>query len=621
MKNEQGELCGEYMLRKIVTTTGKRVYKKLPKNLQTKALKVAAPHIYKIHTKGIVANSQMVAFVKKHPKPVSIVIPSYNDYPLLKACIESIYRTCNNFDYEIIVVDDYCQPANRELLKTLETDTVRLILKDEREGFAKAVNRGMSEAKHDILLLNSDIVAQDGWLEALQYSAYQIDEKIGMVSPKLVYPDGRIQYGGTYYARVLAPQWFGHLFVGRAATTPVANVPYYNRSISGACVYITTKAFKEIKLLDDTYWLGFEDVDYGLKAWKKGIRCYYQPASMLIHYESASRGYSQGKRELASMRYFWSKWSKLFLDRTLESDASIEVDYVVSDASTSLWKEYVKEQAALLRKQGYKTTIHEVVADTNDEALISKISNKKSLKVCCDWGAQKTVWLASLEKGKAVYLLSGVESVDYGTDPEQQAKIIAQYRPEFDYVAPNRWTTDQLRVETAWEAAHRVVPAIEPRTLSPSHKKRGVVVVDASKQQRRQLDTFLKDHGSTAHYVETSSVDRREIEHLRSLDPRAVVMMSESQNSLLGLAMMSIGGGLVGLTNDKTRYEILDGYNALLVAPGDMSAIEKSLSDILTDDTVWRELRDNGYETALRFSKLNGKQIASTLETIARTAV
>lgn len=606
------------MLQKIVTTAGKRVYKKLPKNLQKKALKAAAPHIYKIHTRGIIADRQMVDFVKRNPRPVSIVIPSYNDYPLLRACIESIYRTCENFEYEIIVVDDYAQSENRKRLKTLENEKVRLILKERREGFAKAVNRGMKEAKYDILLLNSDIVAQDGWLEALQYSAYEIDEKIGLVSPKLVYPDGRIQYGGTYYARILAPQWFGHLFVGRAATNPVANIPYYNRSISGACVYITRKAFDAIDTLDDTYWLGFEDVDYGLRAWGAGYRCYYQPASMLIHYESASRGYSQGKRELASMRYFWSKWDSLFMNRTIV--ATPEVDYVVSDASTPLWHSYVKAQAAALKKAGYKVTTYTIKADERNESLITTLEKKKSLKISSDWGAQTSVWLGSLERGKSAYLLPGIESVDYASNPSLQAKIISQYRPEFDYIAPNRWTADQLKAESAWEAQYRVVPAILPKPLTDAKNSSFIAVVDATSEQQRHIKEYCTKNKLKVEFFATKSIDSEHIEMLRKRNPRAVIVLSIQANSLLPLSLMSIGGAYIGVVNDITRYEVMDGYNALLINPDDMAALDKSLGDI-ADDQVWNELRNNGHASAYRFATTSSQQMQSTIESIARTAI
>ena len=268
---------------------------------------------------------------KNNKKPVSIVIPSFNDYPLLEACIKSVKETCSIFDYEIIIVDDYCRPENTDRLLSLEDERVRVILREKNGGFGKAVNTGIREAKNDVILLNSDIVAKAGWLEALQFSAYAIDQKIGMVSPKLVYPDGRIQYGGTYHAKVLAPQWFGHLYVGRAANDPVANVAGYNRSISGACVYIKTDAIKKLGLLDEKFWLGFEDVDYGLRGWQAGFRSYYQPSSMLVHHESATRCYSQGSKELGSMRHFWSRWENLFFSAFPSKNKTIEIDYVVSN--------------------------------------------------------------------------------------------------------------------------------------------------------------------------------------------------------------------------------------------------------------------------------------------------
>ncbi|MCU1404030.1 MAG: glycosyltransferase family 2 protein, partial [Glaciihabitans sp.] len=272
------------------------MYAKLPAPAKSAMADTVTARSFASNTAGLAVSADTLHWVAAHRRQVSIVIPSYNDFPLLTAALASVETTCADFDYEVIVVDDYCQEENSTLLRTLEgshNGRVRVIFKEERKGFAVSVNVGMAAARYDIVLLNSDIVAQPGWLDALQHSSYNIDPKIGMVSPKLVYPDGRIQYAGTYYARVLAPQWFGHLYVGSAATRAQANVAGYNRSISGACVYITTAAYAELGSLDENFWLGFEDVDYGLTAWTRGIRCYYEPASLLIHHESASRGYSQ----------------------------------------------------------------------------------------------------------------------------------------------------------------------------------------------------------------------------------------------------------------------------------------------------------------------------------------
>lgn len=576
-----------------------------------------APGMYAVNTSGLHPASEMIAWVAQHPRGVSIVIPSYNDVPFLTKCLQSIERTCRSFDYEVIVVDDFCEPENAAVLASLQDDHVRVILKEKRQGFAVAVNVGMAEARHDIVLLNSDIVAQNGWLEALQYGAYAVDGRIGMVSPKLVYPDGRIQYGGTYYARVLAPQWFGHLHVGAPASKPVANVAGYNRSVSGACVYVTRAAYEAVGPLDEAYWLGFEDVDWGLKAWSEGFRCYYQPASMLVHHESASRGYSQGWRELASMRYFWSKWSPRFLERKLPEMAPL--DYVISEQSSDHWKQYVHEQTDRLRIAGYRVEVHQIVSGV-DETVVAALLDRPSVKICCDWGAASTTWLAASATGVPVYLLPGVESGAFPDDPSLQARIVSGYRPEFDYIAPNRWTADQLRAEAAWETTRRVVPVLRPPELRLADSSGDVVTFGLSASQRAVVDGIAREFGvQSSHFAEAvTGLDR--VRRVQTMHPRVIVCSTEFDSALVPLGLMSSGAALVTQASSKTRYEILDGFNALLFEGADDPAMGRAVRDILSRDPVWRELATNGHGTAHRWYDVNANEMSSAIEAISRVA-
>jgi GT2 family glycosyltransferase len=593
--------------------------KRLPRPAADLLRRAEGPRAYGRNTAGLTADAAMRAWAVAAARPVSIVIPSYNDIPLLRAAVASIEETCAGFEYEVIIVDDYCQPANSELLRTFESPTVHVVFKEERVGFARTVNVGMALAKHDIVLLNSDIVAKDGWLEALQYSAYAIDEKIGLVSPKLVYPNGTIQYGGTYYARLLAPQWFGHLFVGSAATRPVANVATYNRSISGACVYITRDAYDVLGPLDEEYWLGFEDVDYGLRAWDRGIRCYYQPASMLVHHESASRGYSQGQRELGSMRYFWRRWSEQFLTRVL--DPSPAVDYVISPAATAAWRDYVSDQAAELRALGHSVEIHESTTRGVDEPLVDLLRGRDSITVSCDWGSSETVWLASLQHGKPAYLLPGVESGRYPADPARQSSIVANYKPEFDYIAPNRWTADQLRAEAAWEARGRVVPVIRPVAASEPGDRSSVVTVGLTATARATVDAVARELAVPVLHVDDVEPSAATLGEIAASSPRVVIALAEYDSSLTPLALMAMGAAYVGRLNDKTRYEVLDGYNSLLVDPSSTTAVSTAIGDLFDDDRVWRDLAANGRATAERLHALNAREMSRILAGIADNAV
>jgi hypothetical protein len=498
----------------------------------------------------------------------------------------------------------------------LQQGRVRVILKERRQGFAGAVNVGMTEAKHDIVLLNSDIVAKGSWLDALQQRAYAGDG-VGLVSPKLVYPDGRIQYAGTYYARVLAPQWFGHLHVGAPATKPAANVPGFNRSISGACVYITRQAFEVVGLLDEEFWLGFEDVDYGLRAWQRGVRCYYEPAAMLVHHESASRGYSQGARELASMRFFWARWDHLFLQR--RGTDPMKVDYLISDAAPGLWRRYVEEQRSALRDLGRDATVYEVPSGTIDESTVEELRDRESVKIACDWGASTTAWLSGLEHGNLLYLLPGMETIRHGDRPDVQALVLSHYRPEFDYIAPNRWSADQLRLEAAWEVQHRLVPAMSQ--IAVSDVSGDVVCVGSDEAWCGTVEAAARALGRECAHIRATAIDTDVVEAVASASASVVVSSVAEETSLGALQLMGSGAALVTVINDRLRYEVLDGYNALTIAPGDLAGLRSFLEVVLSDDRARSELSQNGRLTAERHRGANPAAMARVLEHAASTPI
>jgi len=593
----------------LLTRLARRASRQIPDSWKVGIRSARVDKSYARNTAGVVPDAQMAEWFEQHGRPVSIVIPSYNDVDLIAEALASIEDTCRGVEHEIIIVDDYIDPDVAARLQQFTSTTVRVVLKARRLGFAGTVNVGMSEARHDIILLNSDIVAKRGWVQALQYSAYAIDPEIGMVSPMLVYPDGRIQYGGTYYARLLAPQWFGHLHVGSPATRPSARVAGYNRSVSGACVYITREAFDRVGLLDDDFWLGFEDVDYGLRAWDRGIRCYYQPAALLVHHESASRGYSQGHRELASMRRFWQRWENRLLTRRMPEDSG--VDFVLGWGADPLWADYVESLAEAARAEGRRADVHRIAAETTDEVLVASLAESAGIVVACDWTVAQTVWLATVNAGLPVYLLPAMESVLYPTDPVLQAAIVSGYRSEFDYIAPNRWTQRQLQAEAAWEVRARVAPALKPAPLSAAAGA-GVVTIGASTEQRAAVDAVTARTGATAVHL-VAVTDRGRVEAVAAQRPRVVVDFPQSQSSLVPYALMSLGAVYLAPAEARVSHEVLDGYNALTFAAGDLDAMSRSLADALERDEVWRELRANGHDSAARAAAVAGREFLRAL--------
>ena len=117
---------------------------------------------------------------------VSIIIPVHNDQKYTKQCIDSIRRTVRPDEYELIVIDNGSDQATKEFLATLK---VAIITNETNEGFARAINKGISRSKGDYcFLLNNDTILFPGWLSRM-VSAF--DETTGAVGPLSNYVMGK----------------------------------------------------------------------------------------------------------------------------------------------------------------------------------------------------------------------------------------------------------------------------------------------------------------------------------------------------------------------------------------------------------------------------------------------
>lgn len=124
---------------------------------------------------------------------VSIIIINYNSFSLTSDCIRSVIRCTKEVSYEIILVDNAsaeCDPG--QFLE--EFPGIRLIRSEKNGGFAYGNNLGIMAASGDIiLLLNSDtILTEDSISLSAQYLA--ANPHAGVVSCRMTYSDGRIQY-------------------------------------------------------------------------------------------------------------------------------------------------------------------------------------------------------------------------------------------------------------------------------------------------------------------------------------------------------------------------------------------------------------------------------------------
>lgn len=401
----------------------------------------------------------------RHGKHVVIVIPSYNDYDLVDQCLQSIKKTVPQKRYTAVVVDDYCTDQSRSRLGDFKTENVEIIFREKNGGFAKAVNTGLRWAiknhkKSDVVLVNSDTVAHSGWLAALQHGAYEFDSKVGIVGPKLLYPDGRIQSGGSFRNTEL-PEWFDHYYRFQPADYGPANVPQYCIGVTGACMYIKSSTLNKVGILDEKFQFAFEDMDYCIRAWNKGIRSLYYPAATLTHIESATRAKNKKitPKEKASVKYFWKKWGDWFDNRKVTDEKGrLRIIYVLQTTGVSGGIRVVFEHLNRLQERGYAVELWAldkrptwmelnvpVRTFKNYQSMIRSLEKEKAIKVATWWETALPVWLSSVVNGIPAFVVQEIESSFYPDRPDIQKSVVSCYRKEFNNITSAEYTLEEIR--------------------------------------------------------------------------------------------------------------------------------------------------------------------------------
>ena len=237
-----------------------------------------------------------------NPK-VSIVIPSKDNFEVLRRCIESIYERTDYKNFEIIVVDNGSCDYTRSKVEMLASEHgFKYVYKPSEFNFSAMCNLGANNTDGDLILfLNDDIEIQGKeWLERLIGHSQQAHT--GAVGCKLYYPDGHtIQHNGV----VNLYNNPGHVFYGFDDTN--ANF-YYSRNlidynfmiVTAAALMVARSKFDEIGGFDETLPIAYNDVELCFKLVEHGYYNVLRTDVALIHHESVSRGLdkeSEAKRK------------------------------------------------------------------------------------------------------------------------------------------------------------------------------------------------------------------------------------------------------------------------------------------------------------------------------------
>jgi len=223
---------------------------------------------------------------------LSIVIVNLNTVDLTKGCIESIYKHEINYPFEVLVTDNGSNDGSVEMLKSFDKKykNFTAIFNKTNTGYAKANNQGIKKAKGEyILLLNNDTIVYKNSLNNLLDFAINTPDA-GVVGSKLLNIDGSLQMSCFNFPTI--GNAIKEYFLGQKGLfdkfAPKTKKPTTVDSVVGAVFLITPKAKEKVGILDERYFAYFEDIDYCRQVWRKGLKVYYLPSSIITHYHGAT---------------------------------------------------------------------------------------------------------------------------------------------------------------------------------------------------------------------------------------------------------------------------------------------------------------------------------------------
>jgi GT2 family glycosyltransferase len=231
---------------------------------------------------------------------VSIIIINYNTFQLTCNCIESIYQKCKAVDFEIILVDNASDECNPNIFSE-KFPAIKLISSPENVGFSKGNNLGIAVAQGEyILLLNSDTeLVNDAISPCIQHLSK--NKKVGVVTTKLIFPDGRIQstcqrFPNIFYnlLELLRFQKIFPIVGGKLLLSCFFN---YKEKVSidwtwGAFFMFPKNLLQKLPngQLNDEFFMYCEDMKWCMDIKKMGYEIHYIPNGEVIHYMGASGG-------------------------------------------------------------------------------------------------------------------------------------------------------------------------------------------------------------------------------------------------------------------------------------------------------------------------------------------
>ncbi|MFH2063879.1 MAG: glycosyltransferase [Pseudomonadota bacterium] len=241
---------------------------------------------------------------------LDIIIVNYKSTNFLLKSLKSIYNDIGQHLVNIFIQDNASHDGIEKIIKRYPG--IQLTINTKNIGFAKAINNTIKNSRSPyIMIVNPDTIIRKGFFQTvLRYMDEHRD--IGIVGPQILNHDGSIQgsarafptpISGFFGRTSFLSRWFPNNWITRnnILTKKInGTLPVEVDWISGACMVIRRSALADVGLLDERFYMYWEDVDWCKRMWMKGWKIVYYPKIQMVHFV----GGSSNKRPTKSLYEF-----------------------------------------------------------------------------------------------------------------------------------------------------------------------------------------------------------------------------------------------------------------------------------------------------------------------------
>jgi GT2 family glycosyltransferase len=287
-----------------------------------------------------------------------VVIVNFNAGGFLPDVVDSVLQ-CESVAH-VYVVDNLSTDGSLDVVPQGHGDRLTIIRNTTNVGFAAACNLGLTRSTcENIVLLNPDCLLMEGAIDHL-IKALRSTDRVGIVGPLLLNPDGSEQAGGR--RKLPTPS----LVLSRAAGAaglrrllpfrlrdfllhldPLPRRPIEVEAISGACMTVRREMISDIGPLDKEYFLHVEDLDWCMRARRGGWKVLFVPDAKVVHY----KGVSSSKLHQLAVEYYKHKGMVRFYGKLFDET---HPRWLIALLSAGVWTRFGGIAALHLLSRGAK---------------------------------------------------------------------------------------------------------------------------------------------------------------------------------------------------------------------------------------------------------------------------